>query len=236
MDYKFTPEQLEEIEDSAEQKLARLLEDQSEWKFRSHKADRNNRVWEIVGASIRNKLDRFFRVTMLEVLEDDKFKYVQGLILQESKHFNKAEADKVIGKLQLPITYDRKNREIVAGIMAKKAIGAYGKKELTTPRASISNPVQLPDLEPSRILNSELMRCDAWRMTGRIKAEIVDAVGVEILYPKVDWFNQKEVYYLLGKKRIEDAPTNALLYNFLLNFDRFSERVRSTAILQISSK
>lgn len=184
-----------------------------EWRFRHHKAEKGKRVWEIAGSYVRNCLGKWCRVAMEDVMIEDEALFTQGVVLEEASSFNEGECNKLVGEVTLPV---RKNDgQLMYGLRCRRMAGAYGQPVITSPRCSISNPVQLPKPSQQDTFYQAKVRINGNRLTGVAMMRVV--CDRENAFPDCVWVTGEELYELLYSNQISDSATRDLGWFALLH-------------------
>jgi len=174
--------------------------------------------------------------------------WTQPVVVQQHNQYDSFACDRVIGDIVLPVRIgenDDGSPVMEFGITAVKGPGSNGSVTFSAPRASLSNPEELPlkvlkeklkQLKPdeesdgeneNRWLYRRLVRPDVNRMTGRVRIWVV--IGNETQWKNCVWFTAVDIQQLLRHEKMTDSPTRELMYYVLGN----SERIASLMALTI---
>ncbi len=192
----------------------------SEWRFRHHKVNKKERVWEITGSYVRNSRGGWFRVALENVLIGNDPLFTQAIVLEEASNFNIGECNKVVGEMMLPLRMV--DGRLMFGLECRKMVGAYGASIITAPRRSSSDPKQLPRILPQQVAHEAKVRLNANRLTGMINSQIV--YDREEQFQNCVWLDEEELYELLSDNRICDSGTRDLAWWALMHREELTEK------------
>ncbi len=190
---------------------------------------------------LMRKDSKFFKVLFILPRRDGKDlrDQTRPVVVREHNQYDGFACHRIVGDIIMPV----RCREIDGvptleyGITALQGTGSYGEVTFSAPRASLSNPEELPVKELMKRLKEEkadeeylpansndgriyrrLVRSDVNRLCGRDRIWLM--VGDEKKWTKCVWFTAEELKRLLHHDLMTDSPTRELIYYVLANSDK----------------
>jgi len=165
--------------------------------------------------------------------------WVQPITVREHNQYDSFACHRIVGDIVLPV----RMREIddvptlEYGLTALQGPGSFGEITFSAPRASMSNPEELPvkvlmkrlkdekaheeyepETSPDGRIYRRLVRSDVNRLCGRDRIWL--SVGDESKWKKCVWFTAGELELILRHEQMTDSPTRELVYYALMNSDK----------------